>query len=389
LPQSIRIINYPLSIINYLMAHLLFTIFLIAVFGIQQSPDPAAQFNRALALQQEGKLSEAADAYRAVLKRKPDYVEAHANLGVVLARLGKYEEAIVAYETAYRLAPHLTPILLNLGIAHYRAGQFARAVDIFPQFLEKNPASVQARQLYGLSLAALERYEEAIKQLEPMRDVAQPDPAVLYTLGLAYLRAGKAGLRATLERLASFPAGLPALHLLQGQAFLRDLEFEQALEELKEAEKLNPDLPRLYYALGLAHQSLGRNKDAIAAFEAELRRSPQDASTLYLLALALEADGNLAAAGERINESLKLDPQSPEANGLLGKILFKQGKAAEGLKPLEMAVIKKPEDHELRYLLARVYQQLGRREDAAREFAEVQKLKAKKLQDDRARAPKQ
>jgi tetratricopeptide (TPR) repeat protein len=371
------------------MAHLLFTIFLIAVFGIQQSPDPAAQFNRALALQQEGKLSEAADAYRAVLKRKPDYVEAHANLGVVLARLGKYEEAIVAYETAYRLAPHLTPILLNLGIAHYRAGQFARAVDIFPQFLEKNPASVQARQLYGLSLAALERYEEAIKQLEPMRDVAQPDPAVLYTLGLAYLRAGKAGLRATLERLASFPAGLPALHLLQGQAFLRDLEFEQALEELKEAEKLNPDLPRLYYALGLAHQSLGRNKDAIAAFEAELRRSPQDASTLYLLALALEADGNLAAAGERINESLKLDPQSPEANGLLGKILFKQGKAAEGLKPLEMAVIKKPEDHELRYLLARVYQQLGRREDAAREFAEVQKLKAKKLQDDRARAPKQ
>jgi tetratricopeptide (TPR) repeat protein len=371
------------------MAHLLFTIFLIAVSGIQQSPDPAAQFNRALALQQEGKLTEAADAYRAVLKLKPDYVEAHANLGVVLARLGKYEEAIVAYETAYRLAPHLTPILLNLGIAHYRAGQFARAVDVFPQFLEKNPDSVQARQLYGLSLAALERYEEAIKQLEPMRDVAQPDPAVLYTLGLAYLRAGKAGLRATLERLASFPSGLPALHLLQGQAFLRDLEFEQALEELKEAKKLNPDLPRLYYALGLAHQSLGRNKDAIAAFETELRRSPQDASTLYLLALALEADGNLTAAGERINESLKLDPQSPEANGLLGKILFKQGKAAEGLKPLEMAVIKKPEDHELRYLLARVYQQLGRREDAAREFAEVQKLKAKKLQEDRARAPKQ
>src|SRR5262245_33339462 len=219
------------------MAQMLTIILIIASLACQQSPDPAAQFNSALALQQEGKLAEAADAYRALIKSKPDYVEAQANLGVVLARLGRYEEAIAAYETAYKLAPNLTQILLNLGIAHYRAGQFSKAVDVFQRYLEKNPDSTQARQLSGLSLAALERYEEAIRQLEPMRDAAEPDPAVLYTLGLAYLRVGKAGFHATLERLASFPAGLPALHLLQGQAFLRDLEFEQALEELKEAEK--------------------------------------------------------------------------------------------------------------------------------------------------------
>jgi tetratricopeptide (TPR) repeat protein len=370
------------------MAHVLFTIFLIANVVLQQTLDPGGQFNRAVALQQEGKLSEAADAYRALLKQKPEYVEAQANLGVVLSRLGRYDEAIAAYETAYRLAPNLTQILLNLGIAHYRAGQFARAAEIFPRYLEKNPDSAQARQLYGLSLAALERYEEAIEQLEPMREIAQPDPAALYTLGLAYLRTGKPGLRATLERLASFSAGLPALHLLQGQAFLRDLDFEQALDELKQAEKLNPELPRLYYALGLAHHSLRQNKEAIAAFEAEFRRSPRDASTLYFLALVLESDGNLAEAFQRVNESLKLDPQLPDANGLLAKILFKQGKAAEGLKPLEIAVKRKPEDPELHYLLARIYQQLGHRKDAAREFAEVQRLKAKNLEEDRAKFPK-
>lgn len=371
-----------------LMAHILFIVFIIASLGFQQSPDTAAQFKRALELQQEGKFAESADAYRALLRHKPDYVEAHANLGVLLARMGKYEEAIAAYETAYRLAPHLTPILLNLGIAHYRAGQLSKAVEVFPRFLEKHPDSAQARQLYGLSLVGLERYEEAIEQLEPTRDGTPPDPAALYTLGLAYLRMGKPGLRATLERLASFPAGLPALHLLQGQAFLRDQEFDQALEELTEAERLNPDLPRLYYALGLAHQQLGHTKKAIAAFETELRRSPRDASTINFLALVLEADGNLTEAQQRVNEALKLDPQSPEANGLSGKILFKQGKAAEALKPLEFTVSKKPNDHEQRYLLARVYQQLGRREDAAREFAEVQRLKAKQLESDRARAPK-
>ncbi|MCI0662814.1 MAG: tetratricopeptide repeat protein [Acidobacteria bacterium] len=370
------------------MAQLFITFLLLTSFAFQQTTDPAAQFRRALALQQDGKLTEAANEYRALIKQKPDYFDAQANLGVVLARLGKYDEAIEAYETAYRLAPHQSQILLNLGIAHYRAGQFGKAVEVFPRFLEKDPASIQARRLYGLSLAALEKYEEAINQLEHVRDAKPPDAAALYTLGLAYFRVGKPGLLVTLERLASFPEGLPALHLLQGQAFLRDLEFENALSELKEAEKLNNELPRLYYALGLAHQQLGHHKEAIIAFETEHRRLPQDPSTLYFLALSLEADGNLNEAQIRVNETLKLDPSLPEANGLSGKILFKQGKAAEAVKSLEFAVAKKPENTEVRYQLARIYQQLGRREDAAREFAEVEKLKAKKLESDRARTPK-
>ena len=138
----------------------------------------------------------------------------------------------------------------------------------------------------------------------------------------------------------------------------------------------------------LAHHQLGHNKEAVAAFEEEAKRSPQDFTTIYYLADALEKDGNAGSARERIDVALKLDPQSPEANGLLGRIFFKQGKAAEALKPLEFAAAKKPADHESRYTLARVYQQLGRRADAAREFAEVERLKSEQLQKDRARTPK-
>jgi tetratricopeptide (TPR) repeat protein len=361
---------------------------IVALVAFQQPQDAVTRFNRAVELQQQGKLDEAAAEYRAALALKPDYPEAQANLGVVLARLGKYDEAIAAYEAALKLAPHLTPILLNLGIAHYRAGQRAKAAETLKSFLEKRPDSIQARRLYGLSLAELGRDEEAITQFEMTLDAAPPDAAVLYSLGLAYLRLGKPGFRATLERLASFPAGRPALHLLQGQAFLRDLEFDKALEELQAAAKLNPDLPRLHFSLGLAHLKLGHNKEAVAAFEQEVKRNPQDFLTIYYLADALERDGDLEAARQQVEAALKLDLQSPEANGLLGKILFKQGKTAEAVRPLEFASAKKSADHELRYTLARVYQQLGRREDAAREFAEVQRLKAEQLKKDRANTPK-
>ncbi|MFN0085008.1 MAG: tetratricopeptide repeat protein, partial [Blastocatellia bacterium] len=290
----------------------------VLLFALQQASDPTGRFNRAVAMQQEGRFAEAADEYRAVLKSRPDYMEAHANLGVVLARMGRYEEAVTAYESALRLAPQVMPIMLNLGIAYYRAGQFARAIEVFESYLRQRPETVQARQLYGLSLAALGRDEEAIDQIERTLAAAPPDAATLYALGLSQLRAAKPGFRVTLERLAAFPQGLPALHLLQGQAFFRDREFEQALDELKEAEKLNPDLPRLYYVLGSTSLQLGRNKEAIAAFENALRRVPEDAAALYQLAYALESDGDLTAARERVGQSLRLAPDSPESNALAG-----------------------------------------------------------------------
>ena len=367
-------------------------IFLVIIFALipaaQQADDPTARFNIGVGLQQQGRLAEAAEEYRAALKIKPDYVEALANLGVVLARMNKYDEAISAYQSALRIAPRMAPILINLGIAHYRAGQFDKAAAVFDEFLKQNPDVLQARQLYGLSLAALGRDEEALRQLEPTLDAAAPDPAVLYSLGLAYLRLGKPGFRATLERLASFPAGRPALHFLQGMAFLRDQDYDHALEELKEAASLNTDLPRLHFSLGLAHFMLGQKKDAVAAFNDEIKRNPLDTPSQYYLAQAFEKDGDLDNALKWVGSALKLDPQSPEANGLLGKILFKQGKTSEAVKPLEFATAVRKTDHELRYTLARTYQQLGRREDAVREFAEVQRLKSEQLKKDRANTPR-
>ncbi len=370
--------------------HYLLSIVIVIAAGTAAQPvqDSGAQFARAVQLQQQGKLAEAAAEYRLLLKRAPGHAEAHANLGVVLARMGKYKEAVEAYETAYRLAPQLTPILLNLGIAYYRAGEFARAAEVLPRFLEKAPGSIQARRLYGLSLSALGRDEEAIRELSQTLDAEPPDAAAFYELGMACLRARKPGLQAALKRLASFPEGLPALHLLQGQAFLRDKEFEQAIEELELARRDNPDLPRVHYALGMAYLQMNRNEEARKAFLEEERRTPRDYATRYSLAVIYEAAAELATARRYVNAALQLEPQSIEGNALLSKILMKQGREAEALAPLARAVARDPKDPVKRYTLARLYRQLGRTADANREFAEVQRLKAAQLQEDRAKTPK-
>ena len=354
----------------------------------QQPADTTERFNRAVELQRQGALKEAAAEYKALLDANPNYVEALANLGSVLSRLGRYEESVDAYEQALKLAPQLTPLLLNLGIAHHRAGQFEKAVEVFQRVLEKDPAALQALQLLGISLVELGRDNEALPHLERAAQISPGEPAVLYSLGLASLRLGRPDSDRIITKLVESSSGLPASHLLKGQVLVSQFEYERAVAELEIAASLSADLPRVQYSLGLALLKLGRNKEAIASFEKELARTPRDFSTLYYLAYLNEADGNLDAAMERLSVALRLDPQSHEGSALLGKILLKQNKPAAAVAPLEYAVKGDPDDPDKHYALARVYQQLGRSEDAAREFNEVQRLKAAQLKNDRARTPK-
>ena len=88
-----------------MFARLLLIILCVSAPAIAQSDEIQDRFRRAAELQRQGAWQEAAEEYRALLERAPNYAEAQANFGVVLARLGKYDEAVRAYETALRLNP--------------------------------------------------------------------------------------------------------------------------------------------------------------------------------------------------------------------------------------------------------------------------------------------
>ena len=51
------------------------------------------------------------------MELRPDYAEAHNNLGIVLARGGRVEEAIAHFRRALELDPAQTEVRGNLDIA--------------------------------------------------------------------------------------------------------------------------------------------------------------------------------------------------------------------------------------------------------------------------------
>jgi Flp pilus assembly protein TadD len=76
--------------------------------------DSGAHFDRAVALQQQGKLAEAIEEYRAAIRIIPGSAEAHYNLGVALFEKGDSASAAAEFRKAHDFArgdPQLTALI--------------------------------------------------------------------------------------------------------------------------------------------------------------------------------------------------------------------------------------------------------------------------------------
>ena len=78
----------------------------------------SAHYNLGVTLSKSNRLPEAVAQFDAALRIKPDYAEAHNNLGVVLSRMGSHlPEAIEHFESAVRISPDYADAHYNLGVA--------------------------------------------------------------------------------------------------------------------------------------------------------------------------------------------------------------------------------------------------------------------------------
>jgi tetratricopeptide (TPR) repeat protein len=95
-----------------------------------QSTSAESYYNGGVELERSGRLADAIQSFEAALKIKPDYAEAHSNLGVVLTRIpGRGREALPHLEAAARLDANNADAHVNYGIALANiAGDVPRAI---------------------------------------------------------------------------------------------------------------------------------------------------------------------------------------------------------------------------------------------------------------------
>jgi tetratricopeptide (TPR) repeat protein len=75
-----------------------------------------------------GEVDKAIEAYKRALTLRPNFVQAHNNLGVEFANKGRYDDAIAEYKEALALRPDFAEAHLNLGVSFDEKGQFDNAI---------------------------------------------------------------------------------------------------------------------------------------------------------------------------------------------------------------------------------------------------------------------
>ncbi len=316
-----------------------------------------------------GRFAEAEAAYRKILEIKPDFAEAHNNLGNALSDQGKLALAEACYERAMDLKPDYAEAHNNLGNALKDQGKLERAVACYEQALAfradyaevHNNLGNALRQLGKLELAAA-RYQQAIA-LKPTFAVAHNN------LGNVLKDQGKLAEAAARYRqaLALNPNYAEAYNNL-GNALKAQGKLDQALASYAQALALRPDFAEAHYNLGNALKEQGKLDRAIAHYQQAVAVRPDFAEAHNNLGNALTDQGKLGEAVARFQRALELRPDFAEAHNNLGNALKEQGKFELAVAQFERAIAMRLEFAELHNNFGNVLKDQGKFELAMAQF---------------------
>ena len=151
-------------------------------------------------------------SYKRALAHKPDFAEAHNNLGNALMVQGKLDEAMVSYERALAHKPNFAEAHYNLGNTLQCLGKLDEAVICYDLALEIKLDYVDVLNNYALLLNAQGRSVRALRTIEQSLRIKETDEAkTIFIFCIKNLRfmEGDSDIRIALIRALREPWGRP------------------------------------------------------------------------------------------------------------------------------------------------------------------------------------
>ncbi len=132
-------------------------------------------------------------------------------------------------------------------------------------------------------------------------------------------------------------------HLAQGIQAMQEGRFQEAVRELSEAVKQEPQSYQGYFNLGLAYTQLGAPGEAELAFRKAVQLNGPSPAARYNLGMALLQQGKSSQGIRELEGAIKLAPNNAEMQYNLGTALLEAGKAKESLPHLQAAAAGMPQ----------------------------------------------
>ncbi|WP_263350473.1 tetratricopeptide repeat protein [Acidicapsa acidisoli] len=372
--------------------------------------DSSAQFNLALAYQQNGqpakalplfaKLESSARAEKrplalsilipyaralvaanqvqaAISKMKeaaaldPRSAELQDELGSLYAQREDWSDAEQAFSKALSANPDFAMAYMHRGLAR-KAEQQPGALDELAKAYQLAPENALVAVEYGQELANTGDDAQAIPVLEHAVKSDPHSTAAAYQLGLALQRVNRLDEAiALLQRASSSEPKNAEMLTNLGMALCQTQRAKDAVPILQRAVSLAPENPTAHQDLAAAFIQLNQFDDAVDQLRAALKISPNAAQLHYNLGLALKMEDDAAGAIPELEIAEKIDPSAPEPPYILGVLYMQVGRYAEAARELNVSLKLRPENGDGWATLGSVYSKLDQLSDAVTALREA------------------
>ena len=271
-------------------------------------------FRHALQLLQAGRVADAEQAFRQVLRAQPRHAGALNLLAVVIMQLGRLAEAEEFARQAAKESPTSDVTFYNYGLILRALGRPADALQRFSEALQINHSVPETWNNRGVTYNDLKRYADALADFDRALAIRGNYAEVLANKGraLAGLRQYEQALAACDAALALNPA-LPEAWIGRGNTCYELRRNRESLAAYDKAAAFKIDSPDLWLGRGNVYARLRQYDDALAAYDKALALRPGLAEAWLGRA---NVNFNLKQHGNAIAEydkALQLNPDLTEA----------------------------------------------------------------------------
>jgi len=345
----------------------------------QSGSVPSSERESAFALEQQGNISEAENAWRSIVKAHPGDAEAYAHLGFLEARQEHYKEAIPLYRKALAVDPAMPGLQLNLGLALFKAGELKEAIQVFTPLLKSQPASSPEAQrltaLIGIAHYGIGEYAAAVPYL---KTAAANEPQNLqFRLLLAHSCLSSRQFQCVLDtyrEILTLNAESAEADMLAGEALDEMHNTGSAIEQFRAAVKADPREPNVHFGLGYLLWTQNQFEEAAQEFQAELANVPDHPQALAFLADSYIQLNRSHEAMPLIQKSISINPNFGRTHLDLGILYADAGRREDAIREFKIASRLDPEDPNPHWRLARLYQAMGNKAEANLEFQKTSSL---------------
>ena len=227
----------------------------------------------ASAYESAGNSTLALDAYQRAVTADPHNPDRYLDSSRLLMDLNRYDDAAELVERGLSNAPDNYPLTVRLGAVEMMRGNRDQAREAFRKAIVEHPEAALGYVALAQSYMKEGSDEEALKILAGGRDKVPRDFALEYVFGLVSYRLGQQ---------------------------------KQAMEALKNAEALGPNVVEPHYQLGVLYMQMQQWKTAQTEFERVLQIDPRRATAYYQLSRAYTRTGDTKKARQMATEGKQL-----------------------------------------------------------------------------------